>query len=711
MPSDRSSQSPRSRRLPAPGLHGAGAGALGVAAALTLLAGCDRGSTAKTPATPGEGSGAAAVKATDPRVEPVVASLDTGVDPCQDFYAFACGGWMATTELPPDQPRFGSGFSTVQERNEATLRGILDNAKASGDPDLVKAGTYYESCLDESAIEARGMAPLEPYLARIDKVKKKADLFRLMGELQVEGLDAGFFGVSFGFDDKNPDLIAAQMGQGGLGLPDRSYYLQPEKKQILDGYQAHVAKMLAFIGREGEAGQKAAAQIVGFEQKLAESHLPIEQLRIPEKVYNPMTPKEIDAQMPTVPFKAYLKALGRPDIDRVIVANPGHLEGLDAAVKDAELDTLKLYAKWFVLSSAVSLLPREVEEANFAFTAALTGAKELPPRWKQCARATTGAVSDIVSEAFVARTFPGDSKQIATTMIEDIEAAFEAGLPKLEWMDDATRTRAVEKMSAITNKIGFPDEWRSYEGLAFGDAYFENAMAAREFNGKYYRDMIGGPSDRGMWFMPSSMVNAYYNPSLNEIVFPAGILQPPFFGHDRPQALNYGAIGMVMGHELTHGFDDSGRKYDGKGVLTEWWAPEVSERFDSSAACIGETYSAIEVQPGTKLNGELTMGENIADFGGIKQAYYAYQRWTERNGQETPPVSGLTNEQLLFVGYAQAWCSLSTPEIDKLLATVDPHSPPKYRVNVPLQHLPEFWEAYGCSEGSAMRAEPVCTVW
>lgn len=715
MPSIRSFQSRRSNRAIQQSTRASAVTTLALGAgALVLLAptGCDSQGKSKAPGpAPASATKLPSLEAADPAGEAVLASLDVTADPCVDFYDFACGGWMAKTQLPPDQPIYGSGFSTVQERNEKTVRGILENAKASGDPKLVVAGSYYESCLDESTIDARGTQPLEPYLARIDKVKKKADLFRLMGELQVEGLDAGFFSVGFGFDDKDPDLVAAQLGQGGLGLPDRSFYLQPEKKPILDGYRAHVAKMLAFIGLEGEQGTAAADQIVAFETGLAASHLPPEELRIPEKVYNPMTPKEVDGKMPSVPFAKYLKAIGRPDLKRVIVANPEFLTGLDQAVANTELDTLKLYAKWFVFSSASGIMSREIQEANFEFTAALTGAKELPPRWKQCARATTGAVGDIVSEAFVARTFPGDSKDIATQMIKDVEAAFEGGLAKLEWMDDPTRERAVEKMGAITNKIGFPDEWRTYDGLELGPNYFENALAAREANAKYYRDMLDGPSDRGMWFMPSSMVNAYYNPSLNEIVFPAGILQPPFFGHDRPQSLNYGAIGMVMGHEITHGFDDSGRKYDGKGVLTEWWAPEVSERFDATTQCIGETYSAIEVQPGAKLNAELTMGENIADFGGIKQAYRAYQLWTERNGAETPSVAGLSNEQLLFVGYAQAWCSMATPEIEKLLATVDPHSPPRYRINVPLAHLPEFWDAYGCTEGTPMHAQNVCTVW
>src|SRR5690606_15953175 len=337
--------------------------------------------------------------------------------------------------------------------------------------------------------------------------------------------------------------------------------------------------------------------------------------------------------------------------------------------------------------------------------------QKLQPRWERCVAATNGAVGDLVSQQFIERSFPGDSKDIAVDMIQRIEAAFAAGLPGLAWMDDATREAAVGKMSKIENKSGYPEKWKDYKGLDFSGGYFNDAIAARTWASGYSLAKVGKKVDEQEWYWPASIANASSDPLQNFMNFPAGILQPPFFHRDFPKAMNFGAMGMVMGHELTHGFDDSGRKFDGDGVMREWWAPEVAAQFDAQAQCIVDTYSAIEVQPGVKLKGELTLGENIADFGGHKEAYDAYRQWVTESGAEPQLVEGLSNEQLFFVAMAQSWCTVSSPEFDELLAAVDPHSPPKFRVNVPMAHFSGFWEAFSCGEATAMHAENACSVW
>lgn len=655
---------------------------------------------------PGDGPAAMELTASDPLGETVIATMDRTTDPCTDFYQFACGGWIANNPLPADKPRWGRGFGELSQRNNDVLKTILEK-------DTGRAGKFYAGCMDTEAVNAAGTAPLEPYLAQIDKldVKNTKKLFTLLGELDASvGLGAFFnFGLSIDFED--PTLHISDLGQGGTGLPDRSYYLDDAKKaQVLPLYQAHVARMLGFLDYTEEEAADAAARIVALETELAKLQKPPEEMRDPEKVYHRWDRKGLQKSS-KLPWKQYFTALGAPKVELINVSNPEFIEGLPAVIAAADEKTVKDYLRANLIGSTASVLSEDVVQANFQFVGALTGQQQLQPRWERCVGATNGAVGDLVSRQFVDETFAGDSKDIALDMIGRVEAAFEAGLADLEWMDDPTREAAVGKMKKIENKVGYPEKWKTYDGLEFEGSYFADAVAAGRWSNADGLAKIGKPVDKKEWFWPASIVNAGYNPLGNEMLFPAGILQQPFFHASNPKAMNFGAMGLVMGHELTHGFDDSGRKFDADGVMREWWAPEVSARFEERAECIVDTYSAIEVQPDTFVNGQLTLGENIADFGGLKESYAAYTAWTAEGEGEPELIGGLSNEQLFFVAFAQSWCSVSSPEFDKLMATVDPHSPPKYRVNVPLAHFPEFWDAFSCGEEQPMHSDQVCEVW
>jgi predicted metalloendopeptidase len=636
----------------------------------------------------------------------VIAQMDLTVDPCVDFYQFACGGWIANNPLPEDHPRWDRGFGELGDRNNEVLKSILE-------ADSQRAGTFYKGCMDEAAIDAAGVKPLDPYLAKIAKLdpKNTKALFQLIGEFDgTVGLGA-FFDFGLFIDFEKPDLHVANLGQGGTGLPDPSFYLDPQKSsRFLPAYQAHIGRMLAFLGYAGEDATNAAARIVALETEIAKLQKPPEEQRDPQKIYHRWDRKGVE-QKSKLPWAAYLKALGAPKLQLINVSNPEFVEGLPAVIAAADPEAIRDYLRFHLISSTANLLSTEVVETNFQFAAALTGQQKLQPRWERCVAATNGALGDLVSQQFVERNFPGDSKDIAIDMIQRIEAAFAAGLPALAWMDEATAAAAVGKMDKIENQIGYPDKWQTYDGLQTSGSYFADTIAARTWNSRYDLAKVGQKVDEQEWHWPASIVNASYNPLQNFMNFPAGILQPPFFHRDYPKAMNFGAMGMVMGHELTHGFDDSGRKFDGDGVMREWWAPEVATKFDAQAQCIVDTYSAIEVQPGVKLKGELTLGENIADYGGLKEAHAAYQAWVSENGAEPQLIDGLNNEQLFFVAMAQSWCTVSSPAFDELLASVDPHSPPKFRVNVPNSHFPGFWSAFSCDAGTPMHPEQVCSVW
>lgn len=645
------------------------------------------------------------------------ATLDPKADPCQSFYQYACGGWLAKTTLPADESNFGRGFSQLDDTNREVLRDVLEGlAKKPGtDPNDQKLGAFYASCMDEAAIEKAGAAPLAPLFAEIAKVTDVDSALNAAGRLQLEGVEV-LLSTAVEGDFKDPDLSIAYMIQGGLGLPDRDYYLKEDadSKTLLADYQAHVAKMLGLAGESAEDAARHAAAIVAFETELAKASLPRAELRDPNKVYHRVDAAELTAMSSGLSWAPFFAGLGQPNLTLISAAPEGFFKGLAETLRKTDPDTLRADFRWLTVHTRANELSKAFVDESFAFfDKRLQGQQELQVRWKRCVTATDGALGFALGQAFVERQFAGESKKIAVEMIQDIEHSFEAGLPQLAWMDDTTRTRAKEKTAVLVNKIGYPDKWRDYSALTVDKSagYFANSRSAIRFEVNRVLGKIGQKVDRTEWGMTPPTVNAYYNPLRNEMVFPAGVLQPPFFSKDRPAAMNYGGIGMAMGHELTHGFDDQGRQFDGSGRLREWWDPAAVGRFKERTQCVEDLYSGFEVQPGVKLNGKLTLGENIADFGGIKASFHGWHSWAERNGSPGPLIAGFTNDQLFFLGFAQSWCSIRSPEYSKLLATVDPHSPPNFRVDGPLSNFPAFAETFHCAAGTPMNRAQRCEVW
>ena len=646
----------------------------------------------------------------------VLGSMDLEADPCQDFYRYACGGWLENTTMPSDQSRWVRSFSVIRERNRESIRAMLDSASADpgGDADRRRVGYYYAACMGEGTVVERGTGPLEPWLDQIATVKDAPSYLRVVGKLHEVSVGAGFSVGAFP-DFKEPDLNIGYFFQGGLGMPDRDYYVSDEttKKELLGEYEKHVARMLGLLGEDAESAARSAAAVVAFETELAQASRPRTEMRQMERLYNRIDIGGLKELTPALPWDVYLEAIGHPDIADLSIATPEFFERLDVLLPATEADTLQAYLRWSLVRSTASLLPPEFETANFEFYGQkLQGQPEQQPRWKRCVSSTEGALGEAIGKVFVAQHFAGSSKEKALEMIHDVEKAFEANLPALGWMDDDTRTRAVEKAQAVSNKIGYPDEWRDYSSLSMAaDDYFGNALAARRF--EYHRNArkVGKPVDPNEWGMTPQMVNAYYNPLQNEIAFPAGILQPPFFHRDFPAAMNYGAIGAVVGHELSHGFDDQGRKFAPDGELREWWEPAAAERYEVQAQCVSDLYSGYEVEEGVAVNGDLTLGENIADIGGVKQAYRAYKFWEERHGAPEPLVEELTNDQLFFVAFGQVWCGLASPEQARLLVTTDSHSPPRFRVIGPVSNNDDFSRVFQCEQGAPMNPEAKCEVW
>ncbi len=696
---------------------------LRIAAFLTLTLAVP--ATAEEPgAGPAVGSPATPHFAADVR-----ASMDLEAEPCVDFYRYACGGWLDSTELPSDQTRWARSFSVIHERNREVVRDILEQAAADPgtDPGHRQIGDYYASCMDEAAIEKAAAAPLAPLLEDIAGVEGAASLLAVTGKLHRHEVGA-LFGMGALADFKDPDLNIAFYFQGGLGMPDRDYYVAEDekKRQLMAEYQKHVAHMLALLGQEAEQAAADAARIVAFETRLAVACRPRTEMRVLEKLYNRIDVNGLKQLTPKLPWDAYLAATGYPGVTEASIATPEFFEALETAVHDTDPAVLRAYLRWHLVNSAAGVLSSAFVDADFDFYGRkLQGQQEMQPRWKRCVAATEGALGEAVGRLYVERRFAGGSKQVALEMIHDIETAFENSLPRLSWMDQVTRDRAVEKAKAVGNKIGYPDTWRDYSSMKVKrGGHFANTMAARGFDFDRDARKIGQPVDRQEWRMTPQMVNAYYTPLQNEIVFPAGILQPPFFHRDFPAAMNYGAIGAVMGHELSHGFDDQGRKFDPRGQLRQWWEPAASERFSEQAGCVDDLYSGYEVEPDVRVNGKLTLGENIADIGGVKQAYAAYQSWQARHeaASDVAPearkqdiagsgVEGLSDDQLFFVAFGQVWCSLSTPEQVRLRITTDSHAPPRFRVIGSVSNNRAFAEAFGCAEGTPMRPETVCEVW
>jgi putative endopeptidase len=657
----------------------------------------------------GSGVTSASTVAFDP------ASLDPSVNPCNDFYAYVCTRWKHDNPIPPDEAAWNT-FSELAQRNREELRTLAEKAEIGGSkrtPTEQKVGDFYAACMNESRVEALGAKPLEPELKRIDALKSTRELPAEMAHLQRVGVSAMFrFGSEPDFKDVNQ--VIAGLDQGGLGMPDRDYYTKTDAKsvELRQKYQQHVAKILQLAGDPAEQASAEAATVMKIETSLANASLERADRRDPYRIYHKMTVAQATALSPNFDLRRFFTDAGVPGDTPVNVAVPDFFKNLNVELTSIPLNEWKIYLKWHLVHSAAPDLSSAFVNENFDFYGkTLTGAKELRPRWKRCIQFEDGEMGEAIGKLYVAATFGPKSKQRTRAMVRHLEAALGRDIQSLDWMTPTTKKRALLKLHAIMNHIGYPTKWRDYSTLAIKpDDFFGNMERGEAF--EFHRDVhkIGRPLNRHEWGMSPPTVNAYYTPLLNAIFFPAGILQPPFFDNRLDDAFNFGGIGAVIGHELTHGFDDQGSQFDAEGNLRNWWTPEDEKNFKAREECIVREYAAFEPLPGVHLNGRLTLGENTADNGGLRIAYMALL--AALAGRHPAPQYGLTNDQQFFVGWARVWCGNRTEQYARLTATVDPHSPGRFRVNGVLGNMSEFQKAFHCGGGTPMvRDGEACHVW
>ena len=640
------------------------------------------------------------------------ASLDTSVSPCDDFFQYACGGWIKANPIPEDQSSW-TRFNALAEDNLKVLRDVLERDATNPPADEAYSkviGDFYGGCMDEAAVEKDGLRSLAPELAKIDGVKDIASLSREVGHMHAMDVFPYFLFTSQQ-DFKDATQQIAVVDQRGLGMPDRDYYLKTEARDVAlrEKYAAHVERVFVLLGDKPEVAKKEAAAVVALEKSLATDQLSRVDRRDPAKIYHLTTAADLAKTAPTFKWDVFFKEAGAAKPASLNVTVPDYFASFDKHLaslpKDAWASEIRPYLRFTLVRSYADALPKRFVDEEFSFHKELTGQEKDDPRWRRCVHAVDNGMGEALAIPFVKQKFGADGKQAAEAEVKNIEAAMEADLPKLAWMDDATRARALEKVHKIANMIGFPEKWRNYDSLKIDrKTNVGNQMRAALFDVKRELAKIGKPVDHAEWGMTPPTVNAYYNPSKNEMVFPAGILEPPFFSVSRPLAVNVGGIGMVMGHELTHGFDDQGRKFDGAGNLTDWWTPSVSGDFDKRASCVSDQFDGYVIVDDIHVNGKLTLGENLADLGGLKLALSTLRT----SGASTPEA-----DRQFFIGYAQVWCGERRPELARMRARTDPHSPPRWRVNGPTSNMPDFANAFSCQAGDAMvrPAEKQCSVW
>ncbi|HET7499873.1 MAG TPA: M13 family metallopeptidase [Kofleriaceae bacterium] len=637
-------------------------------------------------------------------------ALDRAADPCDDFYQFACGGWIKQTEIPADKPLAMRSFVDIEDRNLDYEHGLLEQLRArpGDDPGARQLAAFYGSCMDEPAIEKAGLSALRPALAAIDKVKDPRSLTAAIAQLQASGVSA-LFVLGPTQDSMDARNVIAGIDQGGIGLPDRDYYLKDDEQTrgVRGAYQAYIENTLGAIGHK--AARQEAAAIVALETEIARVSKDKVARRDPRGTYHKIDRAGVAKAMPRLDWDALWAALGLKDVKDVTVTSPEFLAGLDKLVAQTRPETWRAYLAFHVTSTYAPVLTRELEETRFKFESALTGQPEMPPRWKRCVGETERALGDLVGQAFVRDRFGGASKSAAEAEVHAIVDAMAANLDQLTWMDPATRTRAKAKLAAMTYQIGYPKKWRTYPFKVDARTWGANAMIARKAEHARQLAKIGKPVDKDDWQMTAPQVNAYYDAQLNGMVFPAGILQPPFYSVESSIPVNLGGMGVVVGHELTHGFDDQGAQYDALGNLASWWQPDTEQQFKQRTKCVIDQYAGYEVS-GTKLNGGNTVGENIADIGGVKLSLAAY-RALRRGAPDSVVADGFTEDQQFFLAFGQAWCAKMRPDFERLLATVDVHSPARWRVNGALSATADFGKAFRCRAGSKMVPAKQCVVW
>jgi predicted metalloendopeptidase len=643
------------------------------------------------------------------------ADMETSAKACVDFFHYADGGWIKAHPIPPEYPRWGT-FNVLAEENRDKLHGILEALAARKDlvpgSDDRKLADFWGACMDEKAVEAAGAKPIEPELARIDAIKSVADLQAEVARLQSQGVRV-LFGFGSEQDRKNSDEVIASLRQGGLGLPDRDYYLKddPRSTQLREKYAAHVAAMLGLLG-DGAAHAKAeAATVMALETELAKISMSRVEQRNPDNTYHRIATAELAKLAPDFDWPAYFRLQQAPAIASLNVAQPEFIRGLGALLARVPLEQWKTYLRWHLVSAAAPHLSSAFVNEEFQFQGkALQGTEKLEARWKRCVGATDRQLGFALGRLYVEKYFPSEAKKQADQLVHNLIAALRADIATLDWMGPETKKAAIAKLDAFTPKIGYPDTWRDYAKYDVkAGSFADNVVRGNEFEFHRVIDKVGKPVDLAEWGMTPPTVNAYYSPSRNEIVFPAGILQPPFFDPKADAAVNYGAIGAVIGHEMTHGFDDQGRKFDAKGNLKEWWTAEDAKNYEARAACVQKQFEAYEVQPGLHENGKLVLGESIADLGGLTIAHMAYE--ASLAGAKPPVIGGLTADQRFFLAFARVWAGAARPEYEQMQVRVDPHPAAQFRAIGAPSNMPAFAAALGCKPGDQMVRAEQCRIW
>ncbi|HEV8492742.1 MAG TPA: M13 family metallopeptidase [Candidatus Angelobacter sp.] len=645
-----------------------------------------------------------------------VPSMDKSADPCVDFYQYTCGGWMKNNPIPADQASW-SVYGKLTVDNQRFLWGILDELakKTAGrTPTQQKIGDYFGACMDEAAVEKLGAAPLKPALDAIAALKSKKDLAALLGREHLTNATQDLlFGFGSDQDFADSSQVIAFAVAGGLGLPDRDYYTKPEPKseEIRQKYLAHVQKMLELLGDQPATAKREAATIMQIETALAKASLTRVEQRDPHNLFHKMDRKQLQALTPDFDWNTYLKTAGIDQASTFNVTEPKFYQELDRQIQTNSLDDLKTYLRWHIASANAPYLSSKFVNQHFDFYShTLRGVEQIAPRWKRCVRLVDGQLGEALGQEFVSRAFSQQTKQSTLKMTKLIEQAMEDDINQLTWMGPETKKQALEKLHAVVNKIGYPDKWRDYSSVEIKRADFVgNVQRATMFESRRELAKIGKPLDRGEWGMTPPTVNAYYNPQMNDINFPAGVLQPPLYDPKLDDAPNYGNTGGTIGHELTHGFDDQGRQFDAKGNLRDWWTKEDGEQFEKRAQCIVDQYAGYTIVDDIKINSKLTEGEDVADLGGLILAYIAWK--VDTQGKQLENRDGFTPDQRFFIGYAQWACENQRPENLRANAITNEHSPGKYRVNGLMVNVPEFQQAFSCKAGQPMVRENRCRVW
>jgi putative endopeptidase len=643
-----------------------------------------------------------------------LSSMDRSADPCVDFYKFSCGGWQKKNPIPADQSGW-SVYAKLGNDNEQFLWGILEaDAKATNrDAVQQKVGDYFAACMNTAAIDALGVKPVQPALARIDALKTRSELIAAIASLHHEYDGSFFFGSGTDQDALDSSLVIVALGAGGLGLPDRDYYLKTDDKSVKlrEQYVAYIQKLLVLGGESAAQARSDADATLRIETALAKASLTRVDRRDPHKTYHMMTVEELHKIAPAFDWPRYFEIQGAPGVTKLNVAQPEFMKAVQAELSTEPLEALRGYLRFHLLTAAAPALAHPLAQADFDFySTTLRGTPAMPPRWKTCTRGVDGDLGEALGQEFVKRTFSADTKAKTQLMTEQVEAAMKQEIENLDWMSPATKQEALRKLHVIRNKIGYPNQWRDYTALEIKpDDYFGNVERSARFEDARQWHKLGKPVDLNEWGMTPPTVNAYFNPQMNDINFPAGVLQPPLYDPKLDDAPNYGNTGATIGHELTHAFDDEGRQFDDKGNLRDWWTPADAKGFEDRINCVRDQYAQYIVVDDIHINSKLTSGEDVADLGGTLLAYIAWKKQTA--GQQLPSLDGFTPDQRFFVGMAQWACENERPEVLRVRAITDPHSPGYARINGVVSNMPEFQKAFSCKAGQPMVHAPTCKVW